>query len=354
MTTGEIAVKLYFEQELPFVIYSKPNATKMIAVLQKNSNIYKPSQAASGFVFAPFKGEASILISEKHAEVFVETIDFLQNPKPFTPNASFSEMDKSSFEAMVTAAVTAIHSNALEKVVLSRKELVKTKEIQPYELFKRLKSTYPDAFCYVWYHPKVGCWAGATPERFLKKSKQTIETVSLAGTQLFHENTVVNWSDKEIEEQQIVTSYIQSGLQNYCSEVHISETYTQKAGNLLHLKSDIKGELLSDADFIKVIQKLHPTPAVCGVPKDKALEFIDKSEGYDRTFYTGYLGEWLKDFENEVPNSSDLFVNLRCMKMEKNEAELFMGCGITKDSSPENEFWETVNKSQTMKRILAD
>ena len=102
----------------------------------------------------------------------------------------------------------------------------------------------------------------------------------------------------------------------------------------------------SSVNLKKAIQLLHPTPAVCGLPKEIAKAFIDTYEGYNRSFYTGFLGELNRDF------ASDLFVNLRCMQIENNQAHLYMGCGITKDSNPEKEWKESVNKSMTMKRIL--
>jgi isochorismate synthase len=96
----------------------------------------------------------------------------------------------------------------------------------------------------------------------------------------------------------------------------------------------------------QVIQLLHPTPAVCGFPKEQSKDFILENENYDRTFYTGFLGEL------NIENQTDLFVNLRCMEIEDAKAHLFMGCGITKDSIPEKEWEESINKSATMKKIL--
>ena len=102
---------------------------------------------------------------------------------------------------------------------------------------------------------------------------------------------------------------------------------------------------------------MHPTPAVCGLPKDQAKAFIVENEKYDRGFYTGYLGELNSSFGTDS-GSSDLFVNLRCMQidLDKNKNNtpvyLYMGCGITKDSIPEKEWSESSNKSTTMKKVL--
>ena len=101
-----------------------------------------------------------------------------------------------------------------------------------------------------------------------------------------------------------------------------------------------------------LIRALHPTPAVCGLPRVKANNFILKNENYKRTFYTGFLGELnLKDSESNV-QYSQLYVNLRCMEVDENKASIFVGGGITKDSNAEKEWEETVFKTKTMKRVL--
>jgi isochorismate synthase len=137
----------------------------------------------------------------------------------------------------------------------------------------------------------------------------------------------------------------------------VSKPYSIKAGTIWHIKTDILGTLNTGFGLQKVIQLLHPTPAVCGFPKEVTKAFLLKNENYDRTFYTGFLGEL------NIENKTDLFVNLRCMEVELassqkfprfalTKAHLFIGCGITKDSIPEKEWEESVNKSMTMKKIL--
>ena len=96
---------------------------------------------------------------------------------------------------------------------------------------------------------------------------------------------------------------------------------------------------------------MHPTPAVCGLPKNSAKAFILENEPHDRHFYSGFLGELNSSFSTNS-RSSDLFVNLRCMQIEDSKAHLYMGCGITKDSIPEKEWEESVNKSMTIKKVL--
>jgi isochorismate synthase len=193
---------------------------------------------------------------------------------------------------------------------------------------------------------------GATPEQFLKINQRALQTVALAGTQIARHAENIIWPKKEIEEQRLVTEFITTGLQNKVSEMTVSSPYSIKAGNLWHIKTDITATVKSKKAKGEIIKTLHPTSAVCGLPKESAKAFILKNENYDREYYSGFLGELNIDFATFRTEQSDLFVNLRCMKIFGDTAQLFIGCGITKDSIPSDEFTETVNKSMTMKKSI--
>lgn len=157
---------------------------------------------------------------------------------------------------------------------------------------------------------------------------------------------------KEQQEQQFVTDYILQKLSQYSSDIQATQPYTFRAGNIVHIKTDITAGLKESNHIGEVINSLHPTPAVCGIPKEQAKQFLLDNEGYNREYYSGYLGELNYDFGSGTASKTDLFVNLRSMKMGEDNAQLFIGCGITKDSNPEKEFFETVNKSITMRKVL--
>ena len=203
---------------------------------------------------------------------------------------------------------------------------------------------------YAWFHPKVGLWLGATPETFVKVIGSNFKTMSLAGTQPFEVDKDPIWTQKEFEEQQLVTDFIEKELGELSSTLTIENRKTVRAGNLWHLQTEINGVLKEEKNLKSLIQKLHPTPAVCGLPRNEAKAFILENENYYREFYTGFLGEI--NLKNEDDKTSSLYVNLRCMKIENNTASIFVGGGITKDSNPQQEFLETVAKSNTMKNIL--
>ena len=353
MTDVFVKVKAQLEKQLPFVLYAKPKADRMIALFQANDSLhFLKDFSEKGFVFAPFDGDAIPYIPQAESEVYVEKIketDFLIAPNPII---EADEAAKRDFEALVTAGVDAIGQGAFEKVVLSRKAMVAIPSFELETVFKKLVAFYPTAFKYCFFHPKIGLWLGASPEQFLKINQEALQTVALAGTQAVTESTDVVWQEKEIEEQQLVTDFITQSLSDKVSGLTVSSPYSVQAGNLWHIKTDIAATIGSNSNLEEIIKSLHPTSAVCGLPKAAAKDFILQNESYDRSYYSGFLGELNIDLATFRTEQTDLFVNLRCMKINDKHVELFIGCGITKDSVPEAEFIETVNKSMTMRKVL--
>ena len=345
-------LKQQLDDKLPFACYCKPNSEKIIALVQKTEDLFELDDFSSGFAFVSFDDEQRYLIPENQSDVYFEKISISNFIFSENTNFEFKETDKIKFESIVKKALLEIEKGTFEKVVLSRNEIVSLTNFDFELVFNKLVSNYPTAFNSIFYHPKVGFWMGASPEQFLKIENNLIQTIALAGTHLNTGSEDFKWEHKEINEQQIVSDFIFNSLKKISNNVSKSEPYTFHAGSLIHIKTDIQAEI-KDANEIKdIINSLHPTPAVCGFPKEIAKEFILKNEGYKREFYSGFLGEWNKDFVIFKEGNSDLYVNLRCMKIKENHAELFMGCGINEGSIPEKEFIETVNKSQTMKRVL--
>lgn len=326
--------------QYPFVCYVKPNENVWNLLVQQNDELVEFTNQ-SGFVFMPFHEGKQVVIPFEGNSFSQGNLENLEK-KP-TENFTSDSNQKENFEDFVTKGVSAIQQSEFDKVVLSRKIVLK-EQIAIIETFKNLISTYPMAFRYLYYHPKVGLWMGATPEQLVKINQNQFETVALAGTQLYSENVI--WAIKEINEQQFVTDYIVTKVKDKVIQLMVTDVKTVKAGNLAHLKSFISGELTPDFHTNDLIKALHPTPAVCGLPKEKAIDFILKNEGYKRKYYAGFLGEYNKN------NQTDLFVNLRCLEVENDVVNIYVGCGITKDSNPEKEFIETENKSMTMRNVL--
>ena len=358
-----------WHSQLPFVAYRKPNETLVKAQLQSSDELHTiKDYKESGFVMAPFdSSEDAILLPLETCESIVVEFDSEQTPalQAMTTDPE-DQTQKEQHIGLVSKGINTIKAGVLDKVVLSRQETLMTSK-SPIELFKKLLESYPTAFVFVWYHPKVGTWLGATPETLLVVENNRFKTIALAGTQVFKGTTEVFWGHKEKEEQAIVTNAIVDNLEAGLETISVSEPVTVKAGNLLHLKTTISG-ILKKADLAFLLNSLHPTPAVCGFPTSAAKEFILQNEGYDRAFYTGFLGELnLKEAKTRNKNHrnvennaygtvkkvSNLFVSLRCMQLtNEQEAILYIGGGITKDSDPEAEWEETVQKAKTMKQVL--
>ena len=341
-------ISLYHQQNLPFVVYSKPNSDTVLGLFQQNDTLFEVHDfTEKGFVFASFDGSQHYIIPENESEQWSE--DWIANDETILQKDFDEKCDvlaQTNFQDVVGKGIQAIQNNEFQKVVFSRRETVSVAHFDLVSTFQKLVQQYRSAFVYCFHHPKIGTWLGASPEQLLKANADSFETMALAGTQKDAGEETVIWQQKEQEEQQFVTDYIVSKLKEVSAEIHVSEAYSVKAGTLWHIKTDISGVFGQELDLKKAIQLLHPTPAVCGVPKAISKAFIVANENYNRSFYTGFLGELNRNF------ASDLYVNLRCMQIENNEAILYMGCGITKDSIPEKEWKESVNKSMTMKRIL--
>ena len=209
---------------------------------------------------------------------------------------------------------------------------------------------YVHSYVYLFHTPQTGFWLGATPEILLAGGKGEYRTVALAGTQFLQEGKLtVPWSEKNIREQAFVTEYIGGCLRERGVRFTLEGPYTATAGELAHLNTDIRFRLSSVEALGDILQALHPTPAVCGLPKEEAFRFILSHEGYDRSYYAGFLGRW------EPEGKTALYVNLRCMQCGEGaeKIRLYAGGGILPASVCEEEWMETERKLQTMKYVIS-
>ncbi|MDM1044475.1 chorismate-binding protein [Myroides sp. 1354] len=335
----------------PYVLYKKPGQTQVIGLFQRDNTLHQVEHfTESGFILAPFHEGIRFYIPLAHAdkieeEIPVEAVDFAAFDLDYEAQPA-----KANFEHLVGRCVTAIKNGQFSKVVPARKEEVAVEVTEIQSLFTKLLVAYPEAFCYVIYHPQIGLWMGATPETLVELKGKVLHTMALAGTQVNHGKDEVRWGEKEREEQRYVTEFIVEKLQPLSTHIEVSEPFTKRAAKVMHICTNIEAEL-KEVDVQTIVEALHPTPAVCGMPKDVSRDFLLHEEGYSRKYYAGYLGE-LNVPIAENSQHSRLFVNLRCMEIEKEHVNLYIGCGVTEDSDPTSEFIETVNKSTTMKKVL--
>lgn len=334
-------INALFEANTSFVCYIKPNESRWNLLQQETDELHLFS-GQSGFVFMPFNEGNKVVLPFETTQFSSGILEDFENSST-AQHEIIENLDQEYFQNLVQLAKNEIEAKTFKKVVVSRKISI-SKNISVTKSFEKLVHFYPLAFRYLFFHPKIGLWMGATPEQLLKTHNNDFETVALAGTQLFTEN--LSWNKKEIEEQQLVTDFIISELESQNIKAKVTDYKTIKAGNLAHIKTTISGFFPDEKSSLDVLAVLHPTPAVCGFPKEEALDFILKNENYNRTYYTGFLGEY------EMNKNTDLFVNLRCLVIEKTGVFIYVGCGITKDSDPKLEYQETQNKSETMRSVL--
>jgi len=259
------------------------------------------------------------------------------------------------YQRLVGDAINFIRERNIAKVVVSRPvNAALPADFDPVTLFDALCSRYAHAFVSLVAVPGIGTWIGASPELLLAIDNEALRTMALAGTQPRPDPSVdpatVRWGEKEIVEQELVSRYVRSffvdaGYPNFVER----GPQTVTAGKVFHLQTSFSIDL-PEAERLdlanQVLSELHPTSAVCGMPRSEALSFIVEREGYDRSFYSGFLGPVFLD------ERSTLYVNLRCMQLFDRCATLYVGGGITAESDPEAEWQETVVKSQTILAVL--
>ena len=354
---------MLIKKGLPFAIYCLPSKKKFNLIFQRDNSHHEVDildiDSASGFVIANFEtaktGRLNIikpdyLISE--GEDIDEILSFLDTI-PDEDDYSFIDnyiISKTEYLDRAGYLINMLKKEELKKVVLSRVVQKKLKkELNLSQLLIMLKDKYNSAFINLFHLPGEGTWCGATPETLFKKVDNYVITDAMAGTQLIgEENQQITWTDKEKEEQYLVSLFIESNL----SELGIYEyekigPLNVCAGQLIHIQTQFKIPLSSlNENEGKFIASLHPTPAVCGLPKAEAYLMIHKAEQHQRRYYTGFLGPW------KLENQSQLFVNLRCAELGKNKINVYVGGGLTASSNPNDEYKETVHKSKTLLSIV--
>ena len=314
-----------------------------------------------GFVYAPFHRRTNypVVFFEPETEIINDTFEDsllkkLSGISALYQNYPIDSPVEVSKKEYLQQAEKFIHSfdTGFSKAVLSRVELLaKPKGFQTVNYFLRLQAAYPDAFCHLIHIPGNGTWMGASPETLLRMDHQTARTMALAGTLPKPESgKTVDWQEKEIEEQMIVKDFVvqilkELGIENYRQK----STGNKIAGYLVHRITEFEFDSKTiENRLAELIAKLHPTPAVCGLPKEKALDLIYQTETHNREYYAGFCGPVNRQ------SQTDLFVNLRCMKILPEELALFLGGGLTRKSNPEMEWIETVIKSETLKKLFKE
>ncbi len=305
-------------------------------------------QTEHGFVMFPFgpQNEQGWWFTGEQLQEFAapHQQETLPNQTPLQIEEKPGEFQAYSeqFKAMMASLV----KGEVQKVILSRTIQINhalSNDIP--ELFTRLLQQYPKAFTYLVASRQTGIWLGASPELLFSRQDGMCTTVSLAGTRA-HDAAEASWTQKEMEEQGLVSNYIDKLLKTFQVTTYKKEgPFMIKAGNLTHLKTVYEFGAHSSFKLAQFVEALHPTPALCGEPKEKAMALIQKVEKHNRSYYGGFLGPINQD-------TIHLYVNIRCMNIARAHSTLFVGGGLTGQSDLQSEWNETILKSRTLLSVL--
>lgn len=374
---------LAIEHQYSVALWSLPHQKDFNLIIDLGSAIQKGKVELEttnpGFIISPFNNDqgketnylnADILFTAEDETIkieptlkgaryekaiqLIESISKEASKSSLHANGDFTEMEP-NFQEMVELGIQQINDGKFEKFVPSRtKEIDLDEDFNAVEKLLEIRKAYEGAFCYLLSSPTVGTWMAATPELLIEVHDQkSFKTVALAGTQILEESTHLSeiaWTQKEIEEQAMVSRYIINSFKKIrLREFEERGPKTVKAGNLAHLKTTYQVDM-EETNFpllgSVMLDLLHPTSAVCGMPLEPSLQFLMENEGYDRQLFAGYLGPV------NIDNKTNIFVNLRCMQIIGNKGILYAGAGVTDDSIPEKEYQETELKFRTLLNIL--
>ena len=331
-------IEHHFQNKLPFVVFRYPNQTKLTAFLDFGTF----EKSNKKFIVSPFDSSIYFWIYSHKILDFDYSSEITPSTSEEIKWLDFENKHKEHTE-LICKALSCIQESPLKKVVLATSLQYNGALNSPLSYFKRILAQYINTFNYLLFHPDCGVWMGATPERLITMSGHRMQTMALAGTRPYGSG---EWGNKEKEEQEFVVREIVNTLKQYTSHelIKYADTETIRAGHLEHLRTTITAEL--SISPIDAAHALHPTPAVGGVPKEYAVDFIKNQEQLDRSLYSGFLGV-------VSPEQTSLYVNLRCMSVHDDKATVYIGGGITEKSDPHDEWQEVLHKANTMGRILA-
>lgn len=361
--SGYAMLDCLIENNLPFALYRLPGEEEPNLVMQETEetclrlNNLTELDGRTGFMVAPFlvRVQTPVILIRPEIVLRGETaiFDHLRNKKWTIPSRisplagrdeTFSGLFASYAETYRRFQV-GLEEEHLKKLVLSRIVTEgRTADFSAGRTFERAKCRYPDHFVYLCHTPETGTWLGCSPELLFSGKRRHGHTVALAGTLLADGKS--RWDRKNLDEQQIVTDYIKEQLEKAGYPYQAYGPFSVRSGNLLHLKTEFSFPLSDAASVGQLLQALHPTPAVCGLPKEEAQAFILENEKIDRRYYSGFLGGI------NLGDRTDLYVNLRCAEINTHSLRIYAGGGILPSSHLQSEWEETENKLQTIRSLL--
>jgi isochorismate synthase len=263
--------------------------------------------------------------------------------------------DHAQWDRMVGLFAGAVGRGRIDKVVLARRVVYEAAaDLDVTAALRHLARTAPESTTFA-FTRNGSTFFGATPERLVRTVGRAFETTAIAGSAPRGRDAeddarlvaALLASEKEREEHAVVVDTLRAGLTPIVDDLEIAETPAiLPLRHLQHLVTPITGTTHDEAGLLALAERIHPTPAVGGAPRDLALAMIDEHEGFDRGWYAGPVGRLSADGDGE------LMVALRCGIVTGSRATMFAGCGIVADSEPEREWAESGLKLRTMLAAL--
>jgi menaquinone-specific isochorismate synthase len=254
-----------------------------------------------------------------------------------------STTSRDEWAEQVRAALERIEAGDLRKVVLAQALAVDLdRPVSVAEVLERLGDSYPDCFRFLFEPTAEVSFFGATPERLTTLRGRTVETEALAGSvgrgttpEVDAElEASLRESEKLIHEHELVTDTICDQLAPLSGDVRVGDRRVRKLANIQHRWTPIEADLSGDDHVLSIVEALHPTPAVGGVPPGAALRTIRETETFDRGWYAAPVG-WF-----DADGDGTFAVGIRSGVASEDRVTLFAGNGIVADSGPEEEYEE--------------
>ncbi|MEL4359462.1 MULTISPECIES: isochorismate synthase [unclassified Luteococcus] len=272
---------------------------------------------------------------------------------PGTVELRDGSLDSETWQQGVAEAVAMIKRGEVSKVVLARDIVARAEHpIDPRWLVNQLVNRYRDCWTYL-----VDRTVGSSPEMLVRTEGGLATSRVLAGTirrpyaaDPSELATVLTGSMKDLREHEYAVESVAAGLEGWCTGMNVPDApYVLELPNVLHLATDITGVVREGTSSLALAAALHPSAAVCGTPTQKARELIAELEHLDRGHYAGPVG-WI-----DSSGDGEWAIALRGGQLsgvDEREMHLYAGCGIVRESVPEEEVAETMAKFTPMRQAL--
>lgn len=296
-----------------------------------------------GLVAYAAPGESRLTLSDN---CHVSTFDHSDSRQPFYERSTTKNAYIDGLENELTSLKANGGKTVYSRVIAGHSEMPLSEAITHYF------SKFPDTFRFIFAQNDGTLWFGASPELLIdnRPGESCLLTCALAGTRPYSIDESDEWDNKNIEEHSLVVDFIYQCLHSNGLRPAVGALGTLRFGPVVHLHTPIAAE--STDDCLSLLDKLSPTPALAGYPRDHAMKRIAAIEKHKRGYYGGYIAVGL------AGQRTLSYVILRCARVRQTpegfDYNIFVGGGLTPSSLPESEWRETTLKGKTLLECLTE